>query len=209
MRVGCFILLSVLCTGCRSGGEELLEAQLRAREDRIRNLESQLVEQRSSVRTFQEESRILRAELERPDSVPVSEQIAAGFAVQELQFSSMLTGVLDDNRVHAVVRPTDKDGDIVKLPGQLQLQLVDLSAPEDERTLGKWVWSPGEAEELWSSAAIGTGYVVDLPVSELPTGRKLTLLARFRPGDGRKFDALHELTTPEVSSDVMQVGFDR
>lgn len=203
------MLLPVLITGCHFGGDELLESQLRAQDDHITSLESQLAEQRTTSRTFQEEARLLRAQLDQTDSVPLSEQIAVGYAVQELQFQSMLTGVLDDNRVHVVVRPTDEDGDIVKLPGQLQLQLVDLSAPDDERTIGKWVWSSDEASELWSSAALGTGFVVDLPVSNLPSGRKLTLLARFRPGDGRKFDALHELTVPQPESGVLQAGFEQ
>ncbi len=199
-------LLSCCCliSGCSLGGNEPLEAQLRLREDRIRDLQAQLTEAEQVVAVARQEAGTLRSQLDNPDSVPRQEQLAAGFAVENLEIHELLTGITEEGEVHAVVRPIDKDGDLIKLPGSLELRLMNLSAANGDQQLGTWNFSDTEARDLWSSAAIGAGYVLDLPVESIPSGATLMLHARFVPADGRQFDASHSMKF----DGVMQAGFE-
>ena len=186
-----FSLVCVCCLiGCSVDGTESLEAELRGREDQIRHLENRLAEAERSGQALSVEAQNLRQRLVEPNSAPRQEQLAAGLAVEKLEFSSLLTGFTDDGKVHAVIRPVDQDGDLVKLPGQLEVRLVNLSFDDAAASdLGSWSWGTEESRELWSSAAIGSGYVVDLPVDRVPADAELVLHARFVPADGRQFKA--------------------
>ena len=81
---------------------------------------------------------------------------------------------------------------------------MNLSAANGDQQLGTWNFSDTEARDLWSSAAIGAGYVLDLPVESIPSGATLMLHARFVPADGRQFDASHSMKF----DGVMQAGFE-
>lgn len=179
---------------------EALEARLRVQQDQLVALEEELAEARSSAQVARREARVLRTRLTAPDEVPRREELAAGFAATGLEFSRMLTGILDDGHIHLVVRPVDSDADVVKLRGQLSVRVLDLSRPDGEQVLGKFSWSAAESAELWNSTGFGTGFVVDLPILELPRDAKVLLHARFEPGDGRQFDASHAIDVPAAST---------
>lgn len=198
MRCWCF-LFSILIAGCTLTGDDALEAQLRAQEDRIRVLETQLSETEHTARVAQKEASTLRAQLREPDAAPRREQLAVGLAVEELEIHNMLTGFSENGELHAVIRPVDADGDLIKLPGKIEVRLVNLAAPNGSQQLGKWEFSDTESRALWSSAAIGAGYVVDLPAGTIPADAELMLHARFAPSDGRQFDASHSLRVSEVT----------
>ena len=192
-----FLFSWVFVAGCHfAGDDESLEARLRMQEDEIRALQERAALAEREALTARRESGVLRASMEVSDSVPRHEQLAAGFAVKKLEIVALLSGFLADGRVHIVVRPIDEDGDIVKLPGQIELRLLNLSSdnPKDQ-ILGQWSWTEDESRDLWSSAAIGTGYAMDLPATGLPADQPITVRARFVAADGRQFDATHELRT--------------
>ncbi|MFK7820767.1 MAG: hypothetical protein AB8G99_18760 [Planctomycetaceae bacterium] len=197
-----WLFLVCLCCliGCSTRGNEPLEAELRHREDRISQLESRLSDAERQGQVFALEAESLRKRLSEPNSSPRHEQLAAGLAVEKLEISSLLTGFTDDGKVHAVIRPVDADGDLVKLPGRLEVRLVNLSFDnESAQDVGSWSWDATESREQWSSAAIGAGYVVDLPVESLPDDPELVLHARFVPADGRQFKASRPIEYHGVS----------
>lgn len=196
------ILLCVLVAGCHfAGDDESLEARLRMQDDQIRELQDRVAQAEREALTARKESGVLRASLEVPNSVPRHEQLAAGFAVKELEIVSLLSGVMDDGRIHVVIRPIDEDGDIVKLPGRIEVRLLNLSSDsvQDQR-LGEWSWTEAESRSLWNSAAIGAGYALDLPATPLPPDQVVTIRARFIASDDRRFDATHELQSNPAGS---------
>ena len=188
------LILCCLLVGCSTGGTDSLEAQLRVQDEQIQRLQNQLAESQRATETLTAEARSLRNQLTNPGEVPHREQIATGLAVKNLEINNLLTGLTDDGKLHAVVRPVDAEGDLVKLPGRLHIRLLDMSSAEGSEEIADWTWEPTEARELWTSAAIGAGYVVDLPLEDKPAGDELILHARFIPADGRQFDATHAIS---------------
>jgi hypothetical protein len=116
-----------------------------------------------------------------------------------IRFHSLLTRPLDrddqpgDEILNVVLTPHDADGESVKLPGGLRLELLDLSRTDGERTVASWDFDAEQAREQWHSGFIATGYRFELPWPEsAPTG-KLLLLARLTTHDGRHFETTQEI----------------
>lgn len=193
-------LLPLICCclfiGCSSiDGTDSLEAKLRNQDDRIVQLEGKLSDEKREKEILTAEARVLRSRLKDPAAAPRTEQFAAGLAVDDLEISGLLTGMTEDGTLHVVIRPIDADGDLIKLPGRLEVRLLDMSSAKGEEEFKSWTWGADEARKLWSSAAIGAGYVVDLPIDNTPDADEFIVHARFLPQDGRQFDATHTVST--------------
>ena len=216
MRLFFPIILSGLLAGCSSANvEETLEARLRLRDDRIADLESRIEKAEREADSARHESVLLRSKLVHPEAVPQTEQLAAGFAADELEIVGLLSGLMKDGHVHLVVRPIDADGDLVKLPGQLEIRILDLSH-DPPRQLGRWAWSAREARELWNSAPFGKGFAIDLPVVPMNTNEDIVVQARFAVADGREFNASMPIRRAEIEQasftgepEVIQAGGSR
>ncbi len=187
MRILYLALLNALLCGCAVGTDSL-EARVRNQDERIHALREELAELRREEQLARHEASVLRAELADPDAVPRAEQLAAGLAVQDIRIQSMVTGLLPDGRLHAVLSPVDEDGDVVKLSGTLSLRVLNLAADEDQQVVGDWSWSSDETRELWVSGALASGYAVDLPLPNVSDDTELLLHVRFQAADGRQFD---------------------
>ncbi len=195
------VSLGMLCVlyGCRGPSNvELLEARLREFEVMDDRRKAELVSVRSQLNIAQREARILRNQIadsgEKAPAVAATEAIAS---VEVLKFNTLLTAGQNkdetpgDERFHAIVSPYDKDGDLVKVVGKLQLEAIDLSLPEDKRTIGKWDYTPEKAGELWHSGYLSSGLRFDLPWNELPQGNEVLLHVKMETADGRELTASH------------------
>ncbi len=130
--------------GCASRGNvDVLESQLRKQEDQIFAIEAQLSQSESELTLARREVQTLRVQLAergKPTLLPEQSQSLhrlAGVRVQKY-FSGGLDrdGVPGDDLLNVVVVPHDEDGETVKSPGELEIEAIDLSAPEDARQLG-------------------------------------------------------------------------
>jgi hypothetical protein len=90
----------------------------------------------------------------------------------------------------AVLTPVDEHGDLVKLPGTIELEALDLTRPVGERQLGKWTFDAAQSRELWKSGLFSAGYQLEVPWQKSPA-EELMLHARLTTADGRHFDATH------------------
>jgi hypothetical protein len=64
------------------------------------------------------------------------------------------------------LQPVDREGDVVKAPGSVQVQLWDLEKSENEALLGEWTVGPDELKKLWFSAVLGTNYRLTFDVAD-------------------------------------------
>jgi len=60
----------------------------------------------------------------------------------------------------------DRDGDIVKAAGSVDVQLLDLNKDRDPTLLGKWNVTPGRLRKLWYNAFLKTHYRLTFDVSD-------------------------------------------
>jgi len=196
------VALLVLGGGCRSSGNvELLESKLREQESFIADLEGELGRLRTEVATARHDAELARKQLadQGRDSL-VAEQAALLSKVSKIQLSPLLTRGVDTDadvgheRLSVLLMPVDQDGELVKLPGRVELQIVDFALPEERRQLGTWNWSNTEVRDHWHRGLLSAGYLFEVDWQTAPVNSQVTLHATFTAPDGRRFDATLPLT---------------
>ncbi len=191
----------MLCAGgCAARGNvELLESQLRQQEDRLRSLNQQLSQTESDLHIAQREVETLRIQLaERGEQILLPEQAQALFHVAGIRVQKLLTGGLDrdgepgDDLLNVVIVPHDEQGEAVKLPGDLEIEVLDLTAPEHLRKLGVWRFSAEQVADHWQSG-LTSGFQFRMPWQLPPVSDDIVVHARFQTADGRKFGTSAEV----------------
>jgi hypothetical protein len=193
------LLLAAGCLGSR-GNVELLEAKLRQQQDLADRYQRQLSQTQSELTVAQQETDVLRKQLvdqgERPLPAEYTQNL---FQVTGLQFKPLLTGGRDrdgqagDDVLVALIAPYDEHGDVVKLPGALEIEALDMTRPEGERQVAHRQFSPQEARALWKSGFLAAGFQCEVPWQQPPASDELLLHARLSTADGRQFDATHTI----------------
>ena len=212
------VLLGVACGGVLGGlagcgateNAQAVRADLLATQDELARTRLRLRETRADLVAADREAATLRARLADAGSVPDAPEVARALGrVEGLSISRFLSGGLDrdgvpgDELLAATVAPTDAAGAPVKAAGAVELELLDLTASGDGRTVGSWAFDAGEAADRWRSTPVGTGYRFRVPLPKAgvsgsgpgPGGsRALHLHASFATPDGRVFDATRAVT---------------
>ena len=201
LRAGLVSLLLAL-VGCQTANQlEVVESKLRQQESFISDLESELERVRTEAETARFDAESLRSQLaDKGRDRLVAEQAAVLAKVEKITLNPLLTRGVDsdddqgDERLSVLLMPVDKDGELVKLPGQIDLQLVDLSLPANRQRLGQWSWSTQEVREKWHRGLLAAGFLFDLDWQQPPVNSQITLHATLTTPDGRKFDTQLPLT---------------
>jgi hypothetical protein len=194
-------------SGCVSrGNTELLEANLRQHQDRISSYERQVSTLREELVAARAETDQLRRELVALGKDGRQEASEPLSKVSGIQFNSMMTGGRDSDGqpghdvITAVLAPHDKDGDLVKLGGELEVEVLDLTKPADQQRIGNWKYTADQARELWHSGFLASGFQLDLPVGSVSKTGEVILHGRLKTTDGRQFDTTCPLTLASAES---------
>ncbi len=88
-----------------------------------------------------------------------------------------------DDGVTVYLRPRDADGDAVKAPGLIRIQVLDNTDLEEPRLIGVYTFDgPDELREAWHGKFGTQHYTLKCPFMpdvDLPTSRKLLVSAAF------------------------------
>lgn len=190
-------LLVLLLGGCAPNrGRDLLESRLRQQDEQLAELETELRRTREELRIASQDAAQLRAQLDEAGSPFIATETAhAALRTVGIELSRLFTGPLDqdgqpgDEMFSAVVVPLDADGSLVKTPGKVEIEALDLSRPEGERRLGRWSFDEEQAREAWHEGVFGTGYRFRLPWQRPPSSEEVLVHAKLTTPDGRQFDA--------------------
>jgi len=206
------LLAALAVCGCQVQGKlDLLESQLRRQEGRQADLESKLAAARIDLAVSRKEADALQAQLAgRGEKTILPEQADVLYRATGIQFNKLMTGGLDrDNRpgdelLTAVLVPHDADGELVKLPGTIQLEVFDLTKSGDRQRIGRWEFSVEKSRDLWHRGWIRSGYLFKLPWQEIPESSELLLHARLTTVDGRQFDTSQtiRITPPHTDAEA-------
>ena len=197
MRLVLTGMSAVLICGCLSrGSTDLLHARIREQQTHIAETERQMALAQTELQRTRREADNLRAELARSgNGVLGAEQTEALVRVTKLQIHSLLSGGVNkdeqpgDDAFVAQLAPVDDDGEVVKLPGKIELTLIDPALPEDQRQVGQWKFTADECRSRWTRGFTGAGYQFTMPLVESPEHDSLVLHAKLTTSDGRSFDA--------------------
>jgi hypothetical protein len=183
--------------GCSSPGDvDLLESQLRQKEDMIADLDGRLAQMRQEMTVQETEIASLREQARSAGQATlVAEQAATLARAEKIAFHRLLTSGLNhddqagDERLSVLLTPLDGDGELIKLPGTIELTLFDYTLPENQQKIGQWTFPVTEAKEAWHRGFTASGYLFELPWQTVPRSKELTLHGRMTAPDGRQFDA--------------------
>jgi hypothetical protein len=79
--------------------------------------------------------------------------------------------------------------------------LLDLSQGGEQQRLGTWSFPRDEVADLWHKGLLGSGFLVRVPWQTMPASERLTVVARLKTVDGRRFDATHQVVvTPPAAA---------
>jgi hypothetical protein len=202
-----------LSSGCASRGDmELLEASLRQQQDISTGYQRQLADLKNDLDAARAEVEQLRTQLAAVGSKAGQEFSEPLARVSGVTFNSMMTGGRDQDGtpgadvITAVFSPHDQDGDLVKLAGTIEVELLDLSRSGEEQRIGQWKFSSAEAHKLWHSGFLASGYQLELPIAERPTNGQAVLHGRLITPDGRQFDTTHTVTISDTEKSASPKG---
>lgn len=79
------------------------------------------------------------------------------------------------------LQPVDQDGDIIKAPGDVHVQLLDLDKDKGPALLGKWHIAAGKLRKLWFNALLKTNYRLTFDISDKidDPNKSLTVMVTF------------------------------
>jgi len=212
------LLLILTLYGCGGrGNSDLLEARLRQQEDDIFALQRDLKESHQALETAQHQTEVMQNQIvDASKGALLPEQTQALYKVTGVKVNNLLTGGVDlDNKPGdelwtTMVTPHDADGETVKLPADMELELVDLKQTGENRRVGVWTFSSEEVRSHWHSGFAGSGFRFELPWQRQPGSDDLTLVVRMKSQDGRVFNANAPLKITQIDrtekSSVSQVS---
>lgn len=189
------MLLCGLAAGCSLRPNVALENELRIHEDRVLSLQQELQRTKQELVAVRRESEHLREQARLDDeAVLTSEQADVLFRAEGLRINTLLTGGLDeddrpgDELLSLVLEPFDADGQTLKLPGEVTIEVSDPAADDGADNLGEWTYSADDVREAWHAGFIVTGFKFRLPLPTALQHETLVVHARLSTTDGRVFD---------------------
>lgn len=125
---------------------------------------------------------------------PPSDEFSATTSIDQITFNPDLTGIWNhDGRdgsggIIAVIEPTRHDGQVVPIPGQLSLMILDPNKSGSSAHIARWDFDEKQTSQRWRNSPTVPGLYVDLPWPDgSPTADPCVLWARFNSSNGHKF----------------------
>lgn len=190
------ILALVACTqGCKSTDHKL-ESELRARDNDISYLQDELYRSRTINKAMEMELRSQRGEV--PSGIGYNPMVKI-YPLKTVTLGRQ-TGAIDndgqtgDEALQVVLEPKDADNHSVKVPGTLEVQVVEILPEGLKNPLSSWTVENDELSRSWRSGLLTTGYMLILPWKIWPQHEKLRVIVQFKVEDGRMFEAEKDFT---------------
>jgi hypothetical protein len=187
-------LLAVCLAGCSTARKtDVLEARLRSQEDTIAVYEAEVQRVKTELASVRRESEDLRLQLADQGKAPAAESDAV-FRATGVQLSSLMTGGLDTDgepghdALSVVLIPHDGNGELIKLPGRIEIEAIDPTRPGGAQTIGQWQFDQRDIHDYWHKGVVQSGYQFQLPWQSAPRADQVLVLAHLTTADGRRFD---------------------
>lgn len=186
----------LLAAGCRSNCD-LVEAELRAREEQVYHLKGELCRSQSYNEALQREVHDLHQC--GPVAVGPPGLPSEVYTVKQVVLGRLTGGyngddIPGDEALQVVLEPLDPDGSAIKAPGSLHVTAFEVNEQGLKRPISSWEISPDQLRRSWRCGIFLTGYQLILPWQSWPSCERIRVLAQFTLADGRLFEADRDIT---------------
>src|SRR5579872_1241463 len=139
-------LCALSLAGCAlRGNVDVLESELHKQELAQEQLADELAQARNELKIARSDAAALRTQLAEHHQVALSpEQADVLYRAEAIKFNMLLTSGQDrdkepgDEGLSVLLTPVDAHGDLVKLAGEVVLELFDMTLAPDQQRLGEW-----------------------------------------------------------------------
>jgi len=184
-------LLLCAFTSCSHHNCDLVEADLRSKEERLYQLQDELQRAKCYNQALQQELTVLR---QSPACKLTPELASQIYTIREVVLGRQTGGIDDDDcpgdeALQVVVEPRDADGQDIKAPGSLLVTALQITPQGFKTPLSSWEVGPAELRSTWRSGLFGSGYYLVFPWKIWPSSPRLRVVVHFKLADGRMFEA--------------------
>jgi hypothetical protein len=138
--------------------------------DQIAALKDKNAELTEQIRADEAEKAKLEKRIEVLSGLPADVKGEKLYAVEQVKIKK-LTNLYDKDedgkkeKLIVYLQPTDREGDVFKAPGAVDVELWNLEGEEKNAKLGDWQVKAEELRKLWFSAIMGANYRLTFDVA--------------------------------------------
>ena len=176
---GCACLLIGGLSGGCGGADPVVDLRRKnqALKGEVRDLKDRVASQQAAIEQLNRELTVARA-LSDDDlkKIYYPETLRIG----PLSGGADFDGEPGDDGVTVYLQPIDRDGDILKVAGDIRIELYDLAAPEGGKLLGEYYFPVDEIAKYWYGQLMTYHYTLNCPWKDRrPANPEVTIRATF------------------------------
>ena len=158
-------LAALLVGGCYTSGQTDLQRQIARLEETVKHRDSQLVAQKATIDELNQQLAVARS-ISEDDLKRVF--YPEKLVIDKLSGGADYDGQPGDDGVTVYVKPVDRDGDVIKVAGDVTIQLYDLAAGPDEHLVGQYTIPVDKIGKLWHGRLLTGHYTIKCPWPKQP-----------------------------------------
>lgn len=163
LAAGCAVI--GWAAGCVSQTELELRQQISRLRDTVRQKDDQLVAQKASIDELNQQLAVARS---------ISEDDLKRIFYPERLIIDKLSGGAEydqqpgDDGVTVYLKPVDREGDVIKVAGDVRIQLYDLAASPGRNLIGEYAIPVDQIGKLWHGKLLTGHYTIKCPWPNRP-----------------------------------------
>jgi hypothetical protein len=138
--------------------------------DRVNMLTSEKADLQNRLLKASEENEQLKKQVEVLAALPEGVKGENLYHIDDIKISGY-TDLYDKDKdgtketLIVYIKPIDDNGDTLKAPGAVDVQLWDLNKEPENALIAKWRVEPGELKELWFATLLASNYRLSFDVA--------------------------------------------
>ncbi len=167
----------VAAWGCAGGAELELRAKITQLETEAQSKDTRLLLQKEQIDGLNGQLAVARG-ISSEDLKRL--YFPTEIVIDKLSSGADYDGKPGDDGVTVMLRPIDAVGDVLKVPGDIRIQLYDLAAAPTKTFIGEYNISVDQARDLWYGKLLTQHYTIRCPwPAGPPAHNEITIRAMF------------------------------
>ena len=167
----------MLAAGCQAPAELQLRREMAGLRADLREQENEFAAQQATIKELNNQLDVARG---------ISEDDLKRLFYPERLVIDSLSGGSDydgkpgDDGVTVYLKPVDREGDIIKVAGDVRIQLYDLAAPPQQNFIGEYFIPVDQIGKLWHGKLLTSHFTIKCPwPHDPPRHPEITIRATF------------------------------
>ena len=145
--------------------------------EKIRQQDNQLVAQKATIDELNRQLNVARS-ISEDDLKKIF--YPERLVIDRLSGGDNYDGKPGDDGVTVYLQPVDKHGDVIKVAGDIRIQLYDLAEPQQQNFLGEYFIPVDQVGALWHGKLLTNHYTIKCPWAHGPPKHtEITVRATF------------------------------